>query len=82
MNGRAVLRKRAALTQVELASKVGISAPRLCLWERGHIELRPEKVESIAAVLKESLGNTPCFDEVEELVSVLAPNSCGVREAA
>lgn len=82
MTERAKRRKRAALTQVELSHKVGISAPRLCLWECGHVELRPEQVESIATVLKEHLGTTSCFDEIGELVGVLAPGSCGVGEAA
>jgi transcriptional regulator with XRE-family HTH domain len=70
---RAKLRKRAGLTQIELSQRVGISASRLCLWERGQVELSPERVRKIAAVLKEHLGKATCFDDVGELVSVLAP---------
>ena len=77
MSERAKLRRRAALTQAELARLTGLHAPQICLWERGQIELRPEQVESIAAVLKEHLGATPCFDEIGELVSLLASSSCG-----
>jgi Helix-turn-helix domain len=79
MSERAKLRRRAALTQVELAHLTEIHAPQICLWERGHIDLRPEQVERIAAVLKEHLGATPYFDEIGELVSVLASSSHGGR---
>jgi transcriptional regulator with XRE-family HTH domain len=73
MSDRALLRKRAALTQVELSRIVGISAPRLCLWERGQVELRPEQVERIARALNEQLGKTPYFDGAGELAKVLVP---------
>lgn len=51
MNERAKLRRRAALTQAELASLTGIHAPQICLWERGQIELKEEQMELIDAVL-------------------------------
>jgi DNA-binding transcriptional regulator YiaG len=82
MSDRALLRKRAALTQVELSQMVRISAPRLCLWERGQIELRPEQVDRIAQVLKDHLGKTPCFDGAGELVKVLVPTAFVPMEAA
>jgi DNA-binding XRE family transcriptional regulator len=52
LSERAKLRRRAALTQAELASLTGIHAPQICLWERGQIELKEEQVERIAAVLR------------------------------
>jgi hypothetical protein len=82
MSERAKLRRRAALTQVELAHLTEIHAPQICLWERGHIELRPEQVERIAAVLKEYLGKTPCFDDAADLAKVLMSNSFAPTEAA
>jgi transcriptional regulator with XRE-family HTH domain len=82
MSGRALLRKRAALTQVELSRMVGVSAPRLCLWERGQIDLRPEQIERIAQILKEHLGKTPCFEGPAELAKALMPAPFVPMEAA
>lgn len=48
---RATLRRRAGLSQARLASLTGISAPRLCLWERNLIELKPEQLERIQSVI-------------------------------
>lgn len=73
MKERALLRKRAALTQQQLANLTGIAAPRICLWERGEIELRPEQIERIAAVLRGRLAETPVFENVQELHQSLAP---------
>jgi hypothetical protein len=67
----ALLRKRAALTQVELSRIVEISAPLLCLWERRQIELRPERVARSAQAINERLRETPCFDGAGELASAL-----------
>lgn len=55
MKARAEFRRRAGLTQVQLANLTGIPAPRICLWERGQIELRPEQVESIEHALRGEL---------------------------
>jgi transcriptional regulator with XRE-family HTH domain len=52
MSERAMLRRRAGLTQAELAYLAGVHAPQICLWERGQIELKEEQVERIAAVLR------------------------------
>jgi transcriptional regulator with XRE-family HTH domain len=73
MSDRALLRRRACLTQLQLARKAGISAPRLCLWERGEIELPYEQVERIAKVLIELLSRPPDFKGVNELALALAP---------
>lgn len=73
MSHRALLRRRACLTQLQLARKAGISAPRLCLWECGEIELSHEQVERIAKVLLEQLGWLPAFKEVNDLALALAP---------
>lgn len=48
---RATLRRRAGLSQAQLAWRTGISAPRLCLWEHNLVELRPEQLERIQRVL-------------------------------
>ncbi len=82
MTERALLRKRAALTQIELSQMVGIPAPRLCLWEREQVELRPEQVKRIAEVLNENLGRTPCFDGAIELAKVLMPTAFFPMEVA
>lgn len=51
MKERVMLRRRAGLTQVQLANLTGISAPRICLWERGEIQLKPEQLERIQRVI-------------------------------
>jgi len=73
MNERASVRRRAWLTQIQLARKTGISAPRICLWERGEIELRPEQIECIAKVLDEHLSKAPVFNGARELALTLSP---------
>jgi len=75
MSDRAALRRRAGLTQIQLSRKTGISAPRLCLWERGDVELGLEQVERIAAVLHAGLSTTPYFSGIEELALVIAPTT-------
>jgi transcriptional regulator with XRE-family HTH domain len=56
MNERAKLRRRAALTQIELGRLAGIHAPQICLWERGQIELTEEQLDRIYAVLRERIA--------------------------
>jgi len=82
MSDRATLRRRACLTQLQLARKVGVTAPRLCLWERGEIELSPEQVEKIAAVLHGCLSKTPAFAGAEDLARAIAPNVAVSMRAA
>jgi transcriptional regulator with XRE-family HTH domain len=72
MTERAALRRRTGISQTELARLTGISSPRICLWEKRDIELRPEQVDKIAKVLHDRLHETPSFDSREELVSVLS----------
>jgi len=80
MSDRALLRRRAGLTQIQLARKTAISAPRICLWERGELELRAEQVERIARVLNEHLLKVPVFNDARELAMVLNPAlSCAGR---
>jgi transcriptional regulator with XRE-family HTH domain len=54
---RAKLRRRAGLTQAELALRVGMHAPQICLWERHQLVLRKEQEERIAAVLREHIAH-------------------------
>lgn len=75
MSDRALLRRRACLTQIQLARKVGISAPRLCLWERGEIELRPEQIVRIAEVLYRYLSTPQVFSGAMALASALASST-------
>jgi transcriptional regulator with XRE-family HTH domain len=73
MSDRASLRRMAGLTQIQLGRKVGISGPRICLWERGEIELQPEQVEQVAKVLQGRLERAPRFSCVRDLAQTLAP---------
>jgi transcriptional regulator with XRE-family HTH domain len=73
VSDRSFLRRKACLTQIQLARKTGISAPRICMWERGEIELNPAQVGTIAKVLHERLAKPPVFSDVAELLRALAP---------
>jgi transcriptional regulator with XRE-family HTH domain len=81
MSDRAVLRRRAALTQAQLARLTGISAPRICLWERDEIELRPEQIERIAKVLDEYLSKAPVLKGARELALKLSWSTTRANEA-
>ena len=71
MSNRANLRRRAGLTQVQLARKTGISAPRICLWERHELELRTEYVERIARAILDQMNRAPAISTPHELVLAL-----------
>lgn len=75
MSDRALLRRRACLTQLQLSRKVGISAPQLCQWERGEIELRREQIVCIAEVLHKYLSTSAIFKNAMELAKALAPSA-------
>lgn len=53
----AKMRRRAGLTQVELARRAELHASQICLWERGQIELKPEQESRILAVLHEHIAD-------------------------
>ena len=73
-NGRKIcLEAQSVLTQLQLARKAGISAPRLCQWERGEIELEPDQVVRIAEVLHKHLCSAPVFECATELAKALTP---------
>lgn len=73
MSDRALLRRRAGLTQIQLARKTGISAPRICLWERGELDLRSEQVERIALAIAREMDNALAISTPEDLLRMLAP---------
>ncbi len=75
MSERALLRRRACLTQSQLGRQSGVPAPRLCQWERGEIELRPEQILRIAEVLHKYLSTPAIFKSVMELAKALAPSA-------
>ncbi len=77
MSDRALLRRKACLTQLQLARKAGISAPRLCQWERGEIELHPDQIARIAEVLYGYLKSPQIFDGAMALARTLAPLAFG-----
>lgn len=69
---RSDVRKRAGLTQHQLARLVGSSAPQICVWERGERALPNETVTRIALVLFDRLNGAPTFDGPEDLARALA----------
>ena len=68
---RSELRKRAGLTQLQLARLTGSSAPQICVWERGDRDLPPKIVSRIARVLYDQLTGIPQFQNLDELTRVL-----------
>jgi transcriptional regulator with XRE-family HTH domain len=78
---RAQLRRRTGMTQKQLARAVGVSAPQLCLWERGEVSLDDRTVARIADVIHETLSETPWFADTNELVQALSGNQFANPEA-
>jgi transcriptional regulator with XRE-family HTH domain len=72
---RAIIRKRAGLTQHQLSKRSGVHASRISLWENGESELSPEEVAKIAAALHGSLSKTPAFSGVDELARAIGPTA-------
>jgi transcriptional regulator with XRE-family HTH domain len=49
------LRDLSGLTIRQVAARSGVSVPRVCNYERGELELRPEQVQSIRRVLLDAV---------------------------
>lgn len=67
------LRELSGLTIKQVASRSGVSVPRVCNYERGELDLRPEQVESIRRVL---------LDAVRKRQARMAEIVSGRRESA
>ena len=78
-NERAMIRKRAGLTQHRLARLTGICASTISLWENHELELAPEAVEKIGRVIALELNRTPSILTATETVKVLAPRVVGAQ---
>ena len=70
---RALLRKRAGLTQHRLSKITGIPSATISLWENHQVELCEKKVERIARVIADELNRAPAICTSDELTRVLAP---------
>jgi transcriptional regulator with XRE-family HTH domain len=68
-NLRSDLRRRAGLTQLQLARLTNVTSPRISLWENNEIELRPEEVECIAQILYKFIRTAPLFKEPQDIVN-------------
>jgi len=59
-------RKKAGLTQKQLAENLGVSQPEISFWETGVIEPSDDSVQRISAILdadERTLGITPPIGE-------------------
>ena len=79
------LRKQAHLTQVDVASKLGISQPAYASWERGIKKPTQENLVKIAQILDVSIdylvGNSEeKSDELENIELLFRMNSKGLTE--
>jgi transcriptional regulator with XRE-family HTH domain len=72
---RALLRKRAGLTQHRLSRITGIPSATISLWENHQVELCKKKVERIARAITEELNHTPAIRTADELAHVLDPEN-------
>lgn len=79
------LRKKANLTQVEVAEKLGISQPAYASWERGVKKPTQENLVRIAQVLNASVdylvGNSEDkSDELDNIELLFRMNSKGLTD--
>ena len=72
---RSDIRRRAGLTQHQLARLVGSSAPQICVWERSERDLPLEALTRIALVLFDRLKGLPTFDAPDDLARALGHNN-------
>lgn len=68
---RSDIRRRAGMTQIQLARLVGSSAAQICVWERGDRDLPSEVVVRIAQILYARLARAPKFETPAELARTL-----------
>jgi DNA-binding XRE family transcriptional regulator len=70
-SSRAVLRKRAGLTQHRLSKITGIPSATISLWENNEVDLGVKKVERIAQAIAKELSQAPAIYTADELTHVL-----------
>jgi predicted transcriptional regulator len=49
------LRKRLGIQQASLAREIGVERSRLCMWENGYLDLKPEEVARVQSYLANEL---------------------------
>jgi transcriptional regulator with XRE-family HTH domain len=70
-NERARLRKRAGLTQHQLARLAGKSVAAISLWETGQVELPAVDVERIARVIENEIAKGPHVLNARQIAGIL-----------
>jgi len=78
---RALIRKRAGLTQLTLARLTDMSQSRISSWENGDRELAIYEVEKIAKVIREHLEDGPQYGCLGDLVQALVPSILQVGDS-
>lgn len=73
---RAMIRKRAGLTQHRLARLTGICASTISLWENHELELTSEQVEKIGRMIAQEISRIPAVSTATEAIEVLASGHC------
>ncbi len=64
MNGIEYYRKKAGLTQIQLADKVGVSQANVSIWEKGRIFPQADKLPILAKTLNCKIDDL--FNEKEK----------------
>jgi transcriptional regulator with XRE-family HTH domain len=72
---RAMVRRRAGLTQHQLAKRTGVHVPRISLWENGEIDLSEEEISRIAKAIARELELRPVAITPRDLTQILNPTS-------
>lgn len=68
---RALVRKRAGLTQYRLSKITGIPSATISLWENHEIELSERKVELIARAISHQMSQASMISTPADVVRVL-----------
>jgi transcriptional regulator with XRE-family HTH domain len=68
---RARLRRRAGLTQHQLAKLIGKSVAAISLWETGQVQLPIDDVERIARVIEDEIAKGPQISNTRQIAEVL-----------
>jgi DNA-binding XRE family transcriptional regulator len=79
---RAMLRKMAGLTQIQLGRKVGKSGATICLWERGDLELAPADIQRIALAIEKELNKQPPISSADQIIGMFAGISAKAEAVA
>ena len=83
MNRIKELRERKNLTQQELADNLGISKRTLGYWEKGEVQIKPDKAQALADYFGVPVGYLLGYEKADTIENILkeAEDYLGLTEA-